>query len=192
MTTHDLPPTAGYLAGEHVRLRDQLGLLTRPVDEELADDRAEQAAWLDELRRRRPAAATTPTSTQIVLALYRYLGRTPSRLLGLALADAVGDVRTQNQPGTTDEYPNWRVPLSGPDGRRLLLEDVFSDSRAPRARRGHAGGREAAGVTLRWFFTGFTFVTAAICSHRTDLGRKSRENSLLSWELARSPRPPSA
>jgi 4-alpha-glucanotransferase len=65
-----------------------------------------------------------------VLALYRYLGRTPSRLLGLSLADAVGDRRTQNQPGTTDEYPNWRVPLSGPKGRRLLLEDVFVDPRA--------------------------------------------------------------
>jgi 4-alpha-glucanotransferase len=66
----------------------------------------------------------------IVLALYRYLGRTPSKLLSLSLADAVGDLRTQNQPGTTDEYPNWRVPLSGPDGRKLLLEDVFSDPRA--------------------------------------------------------------
>ena len=51
VTTHDLPPTAGYLAGEHVRLREQLGLLTRPVDEELVGDRAEQAAWLAELRR---------------------------------------------------------------------------------------------------------------------------------------------
>ena len=29
VTTHDLPPTAGYLAGDHVRLRDRLGLLTR-------------------------------------------------------------------------------------------------------------------------------------------------------------------
>ena len=36
MTTHDLPPTTGYLAGDHVRLRDRLGLLTRPLDEELA------------------------------------------------------------------------------------------------------------------------------------------------------------
>jgi 4-alpha-glucanotransferase len=49
VTTHDLPPTAGYLAGEHVRLRQELGLLTRPADEELADDRAQQAAWLEEL-----------------------------------------------------------------------------------------------------------------------------------------------
>ena len=35
VTTHDLPPTAGYLAGDHVRLRDQLGILTRSLDEEL-------------------------------------------------------------------------------------------------------------------------------------------------------------
>ena len=129
MTTHDLPPTAGYLAGEHVRLRDELGLLTRPVDEELADDRAEQSAWVDELRRV-GLLVDKPGVDETVLALYRYLGRTPSRLLGLSLADAVGEMRTQNQPGTTDEYPNWRVPLGGPDGRRLLVEDVFSDPRA--------------------------------------------------------------
>jgi 4-alpha-glucanotransferase len=67
---------------------------------------------------------------QVILGLYRYLGRTPSRLLALALTDAVGDKRTQNQPGTTNEYPNWRVPLTGPDGTQMLLEDVLADPRA--------------------------------------------------------------
>ena len=129
VTTHDLPPTAGYLAGEHVRLREKLGLLTRPADEELAGDQAQQAAWLAELRRV-GLLGDDPSVDEVVLALYRYLGRTPSKLLALSLADAVGDLRTQNQPGTTDEYPNWRVPLSGPDGRKLQLEDVFSDPRA--------------------------------------------------------------
>ena len=51
-------------------------------------------------------------------ALHRYLTLTPSRLLCVALTDAVGDRLAQNQPGTIDEYPNWRVPLSGPDGCR--------------------------------------------------------------------------
>ena len=129
VTTHDLPPTAGYLAGEHVRLRDRLGLLTRSFDEELASDRAEQEAWLTELRRA-GVLADDPDVDGTVLALHRYLGRTPSKLLALSLSDAVGDRRTQNQPGTSDEYPNWRVPLSGPKGRRLLLEDVFRDQRA--------------------------------------------------------------
>ena len=128
VTTHDLPPTPGYLAGEHVRLRDRLGLLTRPAAEELAADQAQQAAWLAELRRV-GLLGDAPDVETIVLALYRYLGRTPSKLLLLSLADAVGDLRTQNQPGTTDEYPNWRVPLRGPDGHKLLVEDVFCDPR---------------------------------------------------------------
>ena len=38
--------------------------------------------------------------------------------------------QAQNQPGTIDEYPNWRVPLSGPDGDPILLEQVFSSARA--------------------------------------------------------------
>jgi 4-alpha-glucanotransferase len=133
VTTHDLPPTAGYLAGDHVRLRHSLGLLTRPVDEELAADRAERDAWLAELRRVGLLAADADADRDpetVIVALHRYLGRTPSRLLGAALTDAVGDRRTQNQPGTTDEYPNWRVPLAGPDGQALLLEDVFTDPRA--------------------------------------------------------------
>jgi 4-alpha-glucanotransferase len=129
VTTHDLPPTAGYLAGEHVRLRDSLGLLTRPVEQELAAAQQERAAWLEELRRVGLLSQHADVEAT-VLALYRYLGRTPSRLLGVALTDAVGDQRTQNQPGTTDEYPNWRVPLSGPDGKPVMLEDVFSDQRA--------------------------------------------------------------
>lgn len=130
VTTHDLPPTAGYLAGDHVRLRDSLGLLTRPAAEELESDRADLAAWLAELRRVGLLEDGEDDPEKIVLALYRYLGRTPSRLLGVALTDAVGDRRTQNQPGTTDEYPNWRVPLTGPDGRDVMLEDVFADLRA--------------------------------------------------------------
>jgi 4-alpha-glucanotransferase len=120
VTTHDLPPTPGYLAGEHIRLRDELGLLTRPAEVELADDQAWQEAWLAELRRVGLLGAQADEQ-DVTLALHRYLGRTRSRLLALALTDAVGERRTQNQPGTTDEYPNWRVPLAGPDGRHLLL-----------------------------------------------------------------------
>ena len=136
VTTHDLPPTAGYLAGDHVRLRDSLGLLTRPVAEELAGDEQQNAAWIAELQRvgLLPSGAGTDvgdiTVEETILALYRYLGRTPSRLLSVALTDAVGDRRTQNQPGTTNEYPNWRVPLTGPDGKALTLEKVFTDPRA--------------------------------------------------------------
>ncbi len=128
VTTHDLPPTTGYLAGDHVRLRDELGLLTRPVEQELAAARAAQQAWVDELERCAllPRAAEH-RAAEIVVALHRFLTLTPARLRCVALTDAVGERRTQNQPGTRDEYPNWRVPLAGPDGRAVRLEQVRDD-----------------------------------------------------------------
>lgn len=150
VTTHDLPPTAGYLEGAHVRLRAELGLLTRPVEEELEADRAEQRVWLDEVRSRgllpddrapgagsgapegRDGRAAGEDEEATVIALHRYLTLTPARLIGAALVDLVGDRRTQNQPGTQDEYPNWRVPLSGPDGAPLSLEEILTSPRAAR------------------------------------------------------------
>ena len=27
-------------------------------------------------------------------------------------------------PGTVDEYPNWRIPLTDGDGKPVLLEDL--------------------------------------------------------------------
>ncbi len=129
VTTHDLPPTAGYLAGDHVRLRDRLGILTRSLQEELEVDEAERQAWLNNLRSR-GALQDHAEVEETVQALHRYLTWTPSRLLCLALTDAVGDRQAQNQPGTIDEYPNWRVPLTGPDGSPVMLEDVFTSRRA--------------------------------------------------------------
>ena len=129
VTTHDLPPSAGYLAGDHVRLRDSLGLLTRPLAEEVAADEGERGAWLEELRNR-GLLEDDASVESVVRALHEYLTMTPARLLSVALPDAVGDRRTQNQPGTTDEYPNWRVPLADAAGKVLMLEDVLLSSRA--------------------------------------------------------------
>ncbi|HIW30279.1 MAG TPA: 4-alpha-glucanotransferase [Candidatus Luteococcus avicola] len=132
VTTHDLPPTTGYLAGDHVRLRHQLGLLSESLDDELASDKAEQQAMLDALHQRGALPEGDVDVEDIVLAMHRMLTWTPSKVLNAALVDAVGDRRTQNQPGTIDEYPNWRVPLTGPDGAPMMLEDVFASDRASR------------------------------------------------------------
>ncbi len=130
VTTHDLPPTAGYLAGEHIRLQHRLGLLTESLDAELANAALEQETFLTSLRAG-GFLSPEPASTQdVVEALHRYLVATPSRILCAALTDAVGDRRTQNQPGTSTEYPNWRVPLSGPDGLPLALEDLYRSERS--------------------------------------------------------------
>lgn len=130
VTTHDFPPTAGYLASDQVHLQAQLGILEGDVDEELASAQQGVRDWLDELRRRGLLPEGEAPTEEVVQALHRYLALTPARLLNVALTDAVGDRRTQNQPGTSNEYPNWRVPLAGPDGVPLPLEQVFTSDRA--------------------------------------------------------------
>jgi 4-alpha-glucanotransferase len=131
VTTHDLPPTAGYLAGEHVRLRDRLGLLTRDSKEEARVDARERRRWLN-LLIDRGWLKRGADEQAVVEALHRVLAATPSRLLGVALTDAVGDRRAINQPGTNREYPNWRVPLADGSGRPVLLEDLEDSPRAAR------------------------------------------------------------
>ncbi|AYG02303.1 4-alpha-glucanotransferase [Gryllotalpicola protaetiae] len=135
VTTHDLPPSLSYLAGDHVLLRERLGLLTRPAADELAETRAERELWLGVLRERGLLVAETEgeaSDHEIVYALHRFLAQTPARLRALSLPDAVGDRRTQNQPGSVDEYPNWRVPLTDSSGKPVPLEKVFTSERAAR------------------------------------------------------------
>ena len=53
----------------------------------------------------------------------------PSVLIGVSLADAVGERRTQNQPGTDQEYPNWRVPLADSAQNLVTVDGVFEHQR---------------------------------------------------------------
>ena len=129
VTVHDLPPTAGFLRDEHVRIRHELGLLARPVEDERADAQAQREAWACILRERGWLAidgeATIDAELDaMAVALHRALGSSPARLLGISLPDVMGDRRAQNQPGTDQEYPNWRVPMTDATGQVTLIEDL--------------------------------------------------------------------
>lgn len=132
--THDLPPITGFLHGDHVALRERLGLLTRSPAEELADHERQLDEWLS-LLRKEGLLGNEPTDEEIVQALHGFLARTPALLIGISLADAVGERRTQNQPGTSDEYPNWRVPLADAESRPVLLDALPEDPRVTEALR---------------------------------------------------------
>jgi 4-alpha-glucanotransferase len=125
ITTHDLPPTSAYLAGEHVAQRERLGLLDVPLADAQAAAGAERAMMVDLLVGRGLLAPDeTENELAIVRAMHRFLRTTPSVMLGVSLADLVGERRTQNLPGTDREYPNWSVPLAGPDGEPVYIEDL--------------------------------------------------------------------
>ena len=126
--THDMPPAAAFLTGEQVTIRAKLGLLTRPEAEERAAAHAEMDRWLAMLAREdllpQPARTRGPSPEEFTVALYAYLTRTPAVLIGVSLAEAAGERRPQNMPGTVDEYPNWRIPLADADGQPVLLDDL--------------------------------------------------------------------
>lgn len=126
VTVHDLPPTAGYLAGEHVRIRSDLGLLNRSVSDELRVAELENSEWVAVLRERGwlPGDDAEVSVDQIVAALHRFVAATPARLIGVSLPDLVGDTRAQNQPGTDQEYPNWRIPLADRNQQPVPLEEL--------------------------------------------------------------------
>jgi 4-alpha-glucanotransferase len=137
--THDMPPAAAFLNGEQVTLRADLGLLTQPEAEERAAAQAEMTGWLAALAREGLLRTTAPSPEEFTVALYGFLTRTPAMLIGVSLADATGERRPQNMPGTVDEYPNWRIPLTGADGQPVLLDDLPA----------HAGVRAVAQAVSR-------------------------------------------
>ncbi|MFF8671784.1 4-alpha-glucanotransferase [Streptomyces sp. NPDC015242] len=133
-TTHDLPSTAARLTGEHVELRDSLGLLTRPLREERAEAAADTAEWLSllsELGLLHGTGGGSDASSEEaeIQAVHRFLLRTPARMVGVWLPDGVGDRRPQNLPGTWDQYPNWRLPIADAEGRPVTLEELAASPR---------------------------------------------------------------
>jgi len=125
ISTHDLPTAMGFLTGEHVTVRARLGQLAGPVAEERARADADREKLL-ELLRDEKLLGPDATNDEIVVAMHAFLRSTPSRLVMASLYDVLDEVRQPNLPGTTDEYPNWRIPL--PAG----LSEIRAD---PRVRR---------------------------------------------------------
>jgi 4-alpha-glucanotransferase len=131
VTTHDLPPTAGYLELRHVDIRDQLGLLTRPVEEE----RAAEAELVEAYREQLVAEGRVDNDADtddLVVALHARLAGGRAKLFGVSLADLAGDRRPINQPGTFREYPNWTLPLADSHGSVLFLEQILRSELATR------------------------------------------------------------
>ncbi len=136
ITTHDLPTAPGWWADEEIRIQTELGLFaesTTPTEQaqRKAGEREDMLALLES----EGLVGASPTDEELVLAMHTFLARTPSVLIATGLGDAVGDRRQPNMPGTVDEYPNWRLPLSRPDGDHfapVLLDDFFDDAAVQR------------------------------------------------------------
>lgn len=123
-TTHDVPTLIGWAIGHDIDMHANIGLTSsehteiahnaRRVEVSGLFDALRRAGELDEdafarLHRRVDERRTEPgTFDDLVRAAYRFLARSPARLVLVQLDDALGELDQVNLPGTDTEYPNWR------------------------------------------------------------------------------------
>lgn len=135
--THDLATLRGFWSGADLSLRVRLGL---DADDDL---RRRQAARRDADRdalagalRREGLLAGGPDALAagayerdsadpfLAAAVYRYIARTPARMVAVQFEDVLGQLEAVNVPGTSEErHPNWRRRLDAE------LADIAIDAR---------------------------------------------------------------
>jgi len=133
VTTHDLPTLYGYWIGQDLKTKKELGMYPdKSLWQQYADERERDKELLLSalnsqgiLPEGYPSEAKRiPRMTpELCLAIYRYLVKTPCKLVLVSLDDMIGTLDQQNMPATVDSYPNWiqKMPLP--------LEEILSDRR---------------------------------------------------------------
>jgi 4-alpha-glucanotransferase len=124
-TTHDLPTVAGFFTGSDLEHLRDIGVATAGGDAQ-ADQEQQRASLCRLLEDEGVLAPGERSVPAIVAALYGFLARTPAMLVAATLEDALEAPDRPNVPGTTDQRPNWSLPLP------VLLDDLAAD---PRVRR---------------------------------------------------------
>lgn len=118
--SHDLPTLPGWLTGRDISQRRKRGLLEPEEARSEEDRRREERDLL--LQRLRQEGLLPPdfevqeesAGAEVVRAVCRFLGRTPSALCLLALEDLMLMPDQLNLPGTHGSYPNWRLRIPRP------------------------------------------------------------------------------
>jgi len=136
ISTHDLATLAGWWHGSDIRLRSETGRQNEAdTARDLAERDRDRQALLGALRHANllPPVLVAALDNgdplperlgeELAVAIHRYAARTGSMLFAVQVEDMVGSERQPNLPGTTDEYPNWRIRSE------VLLEDLGADER---------------------------------------------------------------
>ncbi|MBO0904429.1 4-alpha-glucanotransferase [Jiella sonneratiae] len=136
ISTHDLATLSGWWTAGDIALRFEAGTQDEAATARDRQSRSgEKRMLLEALHRSdllpesleavRRGAAAMPEELpdELAVAVHRHLARSAALVFAVQLDDMVGAVRQANLPGTTDQYPNWRIRTPVP------LEDLSSDRR---------------------------------------------------------------
>ncbi len=120
--THDTPTFAGYWKGADIETRQALGQFDETGAGHAQDGRAwDRHTFLVGLRDAGmlpegcdPDQPQVDPDPVLSLSMHAQLARSASEIVAVQIDDALGSDRQPNFPGTTTEYPNWRVPMPCP------------------------------------------------------------------------------
>lgn len=120
ITTHDLPTLRGFWELRDIELRKRLNLFKDSALEQLhiSSRESDKKAILSMLKEAGFLGNDTVDdellnnySGEILKAVHRFLIRTTSKITLFQIEDLIGEIDQKNLPGTTSEYPNWRLRL---------------------------------------------------------------------------------
>ncbi|WP_058598892.1 4-alpha-glucanotransferase [Aureimonas ureilytica] len=135
ISTHDLATLSGWWHGSDVRLRSETGRQNAAATErDLAERDRDRRTLLAALQYERllppdyhaaNEGADLPERLpfELAIAIHRFGARTRSMLFAVQMEDMIASEKQPNLPGTTDEYPNWRVRSD------IRLDDLAADER---------------------------------------------------------------
>lgn len=136
ISTHDLATLAGWWTRGDIRLRFEAGTQDEAATERDTKSREHEKRMLVQalnqsgvlpgdlapvLRGEAPMPEELPDA--LAVAVHRHLARSAALLFAVQLDDMVAGKRQANLPGTTDQYPNWRIVTEVP------LEELAANGR---------------------------------------------------------------
>ncbi|KAA6208783.1 4-alpha-glucanotransferase [Avibacterium paragallinarum] len=127
--THDVPSLASFWHCRDLAHFDQLGILEGEVLKQKYDQRLlDKQALLNSLHRDQYLpddywgdALTMAMHQNLMRVIHLYLAESQTKLIGVQLENLIEQEISFNLPGTSMEYPNWRMKLA------RTIEDIFSD-----------------------------------------------------------------
>lgn len=129
--THDVPSLSSFWHCRDLELFAQLGVLQGDVLKQKYDQRViDKQALLNSLHRDQYLpddywgdALSMAMHQNLMRVIHLYLAESQTKLIGVQLENLLEQEISFNLPGTSLEYPNWRMRLS------RSIEEIFSDEK---------------------------------------------------------------
>ncbi len=119
INTHDLPTLAGFWTGKDIEEKFKIGLFKEEEYKKEMENRTKERKKIIQLFEKKGYFKDKESITEdsiygpeIAYYFYRLLSEAPSRILLVSLNDLLGETDAPNIPGTTTEYPSWRIRYS--------------------------------------------------------------------------------